>query len=175
MRILALTLVLLVLAACSTQPAKESLKIGNKVDFALLQDQYANPFPHGQAMELLLFTGSMSASRDARYAMAQVNPACYEQGRLVFVANVSGMPRMVTRYLAVPKMRGYDYPVWLDYNGDATAALPLQDDSVSVIKVSQGEITSIDFVQGLDAILDVLGPLCGLKTQQMAGDSKADE
>lgn len=168
MRFLVIMFSCFVVAACASQPVPEPMKIGNEVDFALLQDQYANPFPHEDAMEMLMFTDSMAASRDARDAMARVKPDCYEQGKLVFVANVSGMPGLITKFIAVPKMRGYGFPVWLDYEGDATLALPVQEDAVSLIKVSKGEITAVETVQGLDAILQMLEPVCGLKPDQLA-------
>jgi len=168
MRLLAFVLIFLGLAACASEPTPEPLKIGNKVDFAQLQDQWANPFPHEDAMELLLYTDSMSASRDVREAMDRIKPECYQQGRVVFVANISGMPSLISRFIAVPKMRGYPYPVWLDYEGNATSALPVQDDAVSFVKVNQGEIQSVEYAHGMEEVLNVLTPMCGLKPEQVA-------
>ncbi|RLT91526.1 MULTISPECIES: hypothetical protein [unclassified Ketobacter] len=168
MRLSIVLFVFLILGACASQPGPAPMRIGNEVAFEMLQDQYSNPFPHEDNMQVLLFTDDMQASRDVRDAMGRVAPDCYEQGRLVFVANVSGMPRLITRLIALPKMRGYGFPVWLDYEGEATAALPVQEDYVSVIHVEKGTIARIDYVRGMESVMNVIVPLCGLKAEQLA-------
>ncbi|RLU00263.1 hypothetical protein [Ketobacter sp.] len=168
MRPLALLMIACVLAACSTQPAPTPMKIGNKVEFALLQDQFANPFPHAEHMEMLVFTNDMTASRDVRDALQRIDPACYNDGKLVFIADVSGMPTLITRLIALPKMRGYGFPVWLDYEGEATEALPVREDHVSLIRLQDEAITDIAFVQGMESVMNTLVPLCGLKAEQVA-------
>lgn len=156
----------LLLSACAeTYPP---LSIGEKVDFALLQDQFANHFPHADSMELLIYTDDMKASREVRDSLRQIDPACYEQGRVVFVADVSGMPGMITKLIAVPKMRGYGFPVWLDYDGEATEALPLKEDHISVVGVEQKQIKKIEFVNGKEALMNILIPLCGYAEDQVA-------
>lgn len=168
MRLSVLFILFAALAACDSQPVPEPLKIGNKVEFALLQDQYANPFPHEDKMEILLYADDMETSRDVRDAIGRVESACYEQGQLVFVANVSGMPTLITRMIALPKMRGYGFPIWLDYDGEATEALPLQEDHISIVRVKNGAIISVEFVQGMESVMNVIVPLCGLRSEQVA-------
>lgn len=168
MRLFALLVLFATLAACASQPVPAPLQIGNKVEFALLQDQYANPFPHEDMMEMLLYTDDMESSRNVRDAMTRVDPSCYEQGKLVFVANVSGMPALITRLIALPKMRGYGFPIWLDYDGEATEALPVQEDYISIVHVNNGAITRIEFVQGMESVMNAIVPLCGLRSEQVA-------
>ena len=168
MRSLLSVAVIFACTACATQPTSSPLEIGNKVDFSLLEDQFGNSFRFEKNMELLIFTDDMQASRDVRDTMGKVAPGCYEQGKLVFMADISGMPRLITRLIALPKMRDYGFPVWLDYEGDATGALPVKDEFISMISINNGAITDIDFVIGGDAVLSVIGPLCGLKSEQIA-------
>lgn len=168
MRLASLFFVVVTLGACASQPVPEPMKIGNEVAFELLQDQFANPFPHEDSMQVLLFADDMQASRDVRDAMGQVAPNCYDEGSLVFVANVSGMPSLITRLIALPKMRGYGFPVWLDYEGEATEALPVKKEFISVIRVEDGTISNIDYVQGMESVMNVIVPLCGLKAEQIA-------
>ncbi len=168
MRLMALLVIASVLSACASQPVPTPMQVGHEVDFALLQDQFANPFPHAENMELLVFADDMAASRDVRDAMGRIDPDCYEQGKLVFIADVSGMPSLITRLIAIPKMRGYGFPVWLDYEGEATEALPVKEGHVSMVSVEDGAITSIDYVQGMESVMNQLVPLCGLKAEQVA-------
>lgn len=159
--------VLMALTACSSAPV-EALRVGQKVEFALLQDQFSNPFPHEDAMGLLIYADSMEASRDVRDAIHLLDSVCYETGKLVFVADVSGMPSLITKLIAVPKMRGYGFPVWLDYDGEATEAMPVKEDQVSVLTVEDGLIREIQFVKGKASIMNILIPLCGYAKEQVA-------
>lgn len=168
MRLIALFVFACALTACASQPLPPPMEIGHEVQFALLQDQHANPFPHADNMELLIFTNDMEASRDVRDAMGRIDPACYDAGRLVFIADVSGMPKLITRLIAIPKMRGYGFPIWLDYSGEATEALPVKEAFISLISVKSGAITDIEYVQGMESVMNKLVPLCGLKAEQVA-------
>ena len=156
------------LCACASTPPVAPLEVGQQVDFALLQDQYAQPFVHETAMKYLLFTNSMKPGRAVRDVMSQLDPHCYQDGTLVFVADVSGMPKLITKMIAVPKMRGYGFSIWLDYEGEATAALPVKEGSISVIKVDKGAIEDIQYVLTAEELTPLLVPVCGYAKQQMA-------
>lgn len=159
--------VVITLTACANNPISH-LKVGQQVDFALLQDQYSNPFPHDDNMEMLVFTNSMESSGHVREVLHVIAPDCYETGRLVYVADVSGMPSLITRLIAVPKMRGYSFPIWLDYEGEATEALPVKEDQISLVTVKDGNILSIDFVAGKEDLMTQLTALCGYAKEQVA-------
>ena len=160
-RALQLLLWLPLLAACASAPPVTPIALGEKVNFARLKDQFGNPFENPGAIEYLVFSDEMESSRAARNSFQQVDSVCYESGRLVFVSNVSGMPRLITKLVAVPKMRKYGFPVWLDYDGEATEALPVKEDHVSVIYVHNSHVTQIHFVKEEQALQNKLIALCG--------------
>ncbi len=162
---------LLFLVSCASTPPMEPLKLGQQVDFALLQNQYAQPFIHETAMKYLLFADSMEPASVVRETLPQLDPSCHQNGTLVFVADVSGMPKLITNMFAVPKMRGYEFSVWLDYEGEATEVLPVQEGMVSVIRVSEGVIEDIQYVETAEALISLLAPVCGYAKQQMASST----
>ncbi|PIE40767.1 MAG: hypothetical protein CSA49_06770 [Gammaproteobacteria bacterium] len=168
MRYLMLLIGLVTLVACGSKPDVAPLKIGSEVDFTLLENQYGKPFPFEEELELLIFADDMEASSHVREAIQRVAPECYEQGRLVFVADISGMPKMISQMVAVPKMRDYGFPIWLDYTGDATGGLPVKEAHISLIGIQAGAITTIKYVQGVEPVADAVVPLCGLKPEQVA-------
>ena len=72
MRLSIVLFVFLILGACASQPGPAPMRIGNEVAFEMLQDQYSNPFPHEDNMQVLLFADDMQPSRDVRDAMGRV-------------------------------------------------------------------------------------------------------
>lgn len=134
-----------VLTGCVSTKQTGYLDIGNRVDFRQLVNQYGTPYGGTEKLHLVLYANSMAANRLAHNVLTDFNPSCLKDGTVAFVGNVSAMPSFITRIVAVPKMRDYVYPVWLDYDGQATDNLPVQADQVSMIDVEDGRLTSIGY------------------------------
>jgi hypothetical protein len=136
------------------------LTLGDKLDFTALADQNDNVFHHQSDMKLLLFVRGMAAKDVAKDALAAIDKGCLTAGRVVYVADISQMPKMIANMMAIPKMRKYGYPVWLDRDGKSTQALPVAEDAVSVIAVEGGKIGNIDYVKDAAALAQRLSPEC---------------
>lgn len=160
--------VLFATSACSQSKPVEYLAIGNQVDFSLLEDQYGHPFKHEDVMNTVLYVNSMRAKKITRDALEGIDLSCLDGGRVVYLADISGMPGLISTLIAVPRMRNYPYPIWLDRSGVATDALPVQDDAVTLLTVEQQAITRIEFLAGATALLPRLQAECGPAAQQVA-------
>ncbi len=157
---------------CASTPVA-TLSIGNQVDFALLEDQHGTGFAYQDSMKLVLYVDSMKAKNLARDSLNDVNPQCLNEGRVVYLADVSGMPSLITHLIAIPRMRSYPYPIWLDQNGLATEALPIREDAVTVLAVDHQAIVAMDFYVDGQQLLKRLLLECAPATQQVAEQSGA--
>jgi hypothetical protein len=165
---LAVVLALFVASGCSSSPAVLPLAIGSQVDFNLLEDQRGNPFTHQDAMTTVLFVDSMKGNSLIRDTLKDVDVTCMSEGRVVYLADISGMPSLISTLIAVPRMRDYPYPVWLDRNGLATAALPVQEDAVTVLTLKQSAIVAVDHLREPAQLFQRLLKECGPAPQQVA-------
>jgi NADPH-dependent ferric siderophore reductase len=71
----------------------------------------------------------------------------------VYVADVSSMPAIITRLFALPKMRERPYRIMLADSTDSVSFLPRQPHAVTVIRLRDNKLASIDYVSteaGLD-------------------------
>lgn len=155
-------------AGCASSAPVPLLTIGEQVDFNLLEDQHGKPFTHQAAMKLVLYVDSMKAKNLVRDTLVAIDTGCLHDGRVVYLADISGMPGLISTLIAVPRMRNYPYPIWLDRSGVATDALPVQDDAVTLLTVEQQAITRIEFLAGATALLPRLQAECGPAAQQVA-------
>jgi hypothetical protein len=64
----------------------------------------------------------------------------------------------VRRLIALPRMRGRPYPVLLDEQGTATAALPAQEGKATVLWLEALRPVRADFASSPDELLEWLGP-----------------
>lgn len=149
-------------AATSVTP----FSVGDSVDFADLENQHGEPFKNNTAMTLLLYVNGMDAKEIVRESLEKINLQCMDDGQLVYVADISGMPSIISKLVAVPRMRDYPYPIWLDYDGASSEQLPAKDNMVSVISVEQQKITNIQFAADEAALTNQLVPLCGAKAAE---------
>lgn len=161
---------LTLMAGCASRPAVEPLAIGSQVDFSMLEDQHGRAFTHERNMQTLLFVDSMDGKDLVRDVLDELHLSCLEGGRVVYLADISGMPAIISKLVAVPRMRKYAYPIWLDYTGVATDQLPAEEGAVTYVHLKGAAVQSIDFVDEAETLRARLQPQCGPERQQMAAD-----
>ncbi len=135
-------------------------------DFSNMEDQFGTAWQTGQPPSQLLFVDDMGGNKMLRRALEVTDHTCLSDGRLVYVADISGMPGLIARAIALPRLRKLDYPVWLDRDGDATAMLPRQEDGVILQSTDSGEIER--FTDGALLLARLLA-LCGTPVAAGAG------
>ncbi|MYM64403.1 hypothetical protein [Pseudomaricurvus sp. HS19] len=135
-------------------------------DFNALENQFGAAWQAGQTPLQLLFVDDMGGNKMLRRALEVSDHTCLSDGRLVYVADISGMPGLIARAIALPRMRKLDYPIWLDRNGDATAMLPRQEEGVILQNTGGGDVER--FSDGA-LLLARLLELCGTAVAEEAG------
>lgn len=148
------------LTACVPHKQTGYLDIGNRVDFRQLVSQHGAPFGNADIVQLVLYADSMAASRMAHKVLSTYDPYCLNQGKVVFVGDISGMPAFIARVAAIPLMQSYPYPVWLDYDGVATKNIPVQQKQISMIDVEDGRLVAIGYAQTEIALNTSLARYC---------------
>ena len=166
----AISVALWISSGCASNPVTP-LSIGNQVDFSLLEDQHGNGFAYQDNMKLVLYVDSMKSKNLVRDSLQDIDQTCMNDGRVVYLADISGMPSLISRLIAIPRMRDYPYPIWLDRNGLATEALPVRDDMVTVLTVDHQAISGMEFYADTQPLLKVLLAECGPAQQQVAQDT----
>lgn len=148
------------LTACVPHKQTGYLDIGNRLDFRQLVSQHGAPFGNTDSVQLVLYADSMAASRMTHKVLSSYDPACLNQGNVVFVGDISGMPAFIARVAAIPLMQSYPYPVWLDYDGVATKNIPVQQKQVSMIDVEDGRLVAMGYAQTEVALHTSLARYC---------------
>lgn len=153
---------LLPLVGCASKTVSPELSMGQMVLLEGLEDQRGNMFEHQAHMQKLLFVDGMAAKRLARTSLESIDVSCLEQGKLVYLADISGMPSLISNLIAIPKMRHYAYPIWLDRDGEVSESLPARDGQVTVIEVQNQAIESVLFAADVKTLSEQIQTICPL-------------
>jgi hypothetical protein len=124
-----------------------------------LPDQHGSPQRVDGAVRVLLLSRDMDGGAVVRGALETkgAEAGAFLSGLgAVYVADVSGMPGLVRRLFAVPRMRGRPYPVLLDTTGEATAALPAEPGRASVLWLEDLRPVRVELFDSPDALLAAL-------------------
>ncbi len=71
-----------------------------------------------------------------------------------YVADISGMPSLIAKFFALPKMKDYPFSVLL-VDEEQTKAFTKKEDNITVYTVTNGKISDIKYVKdaaGLDSV-----------------------
>ena len=149
------------LAASVPAPAQGPSVVPAALEPLALPDQHGEARAVDASVRILVLSRDMDGGAVVREALERQGDgaAAFLAARgAVYVADVSRMPGLVRRLIALPRMRGRPYPVLLDEQGAATAALPAQEGRATVLWLEGLRPMRADFASTPDELLGWLGP-----------------
>lgn len=154
---LALAALAVTMAAHTTALAAEPYAPGERIDRLVLEDQHGVERAVDESVALVLFARDMNAGDVAKVGLADVDGETLAGRRAVYVADISGMPGLVARMFALPKMRKRTYPMLLDRDGKATARFPAREGIVTLMRLDALGLQAVEYVGDAAALAAALG------------------
>lgn len=124
-----------------------------------LPDQHGETRAVDASVRLVVLSRDMDGGSVVREALAKQGggaAAFLAAHGAVYVADVSRMPGLVRSLIALPRMRSRPYPVLLDEDGKATAALPSEEGRATVLWLDALHPQRVDFAATPEALLEQL-------------------
>lgn len=145
---IALTLLLATASAVHALP--------HELDRLRLKDQHETPVKIPTDTRFLVFAHDMSGKDIVTEWLESKEEGYMNTNRVVYVVNISGMPRIIARMFAMPALRKKPYQIIIDEVGQKTEDWESSDDKVSVFTVDDLTVTNKQFaasVSELDALI----------------------
>jgi hypothetical protein len=133
---------LLVLAA--TLAAAEPYAVGGTLRPFSLEDQHGEKAGVSERTRLLVLSRDMGAGDVVKGALADAEQRYLDERGAVYVADISGMPALVSRMIAVPRMRERKYRVLLDRDGAVGRDFPYVEKRPTVVALDQLRIVAVE-------------------------------
>ncbi|MCG9728454.1 hypothetical protein L1D44_01085 [Shewanella sp. Isolate13] len=127
-------------------------QVGDQIIDIKLQDQHEAQYQVDSSTTRVLFSRSMDGGTVIQEAL-EAEPELVKDTGLIYVADISGMPSLIARFVALPQFKKFPYRVALDNEGELTMPLPAQKDQATLVELNNNQITKIAFYETADALL----------------------
>ena len=136
----------LLFACASDAPPVETLKVGSTVGMATLLDQNDEPHHLDESVHFVFFAREMEGGAVIRALLDEAGPEYLTEHRVLYIADISGMPSLIANMIAIPKMQEErPYPTLLDRDGSATVAFPSEEGRVTVMALDRLRVKGIRY------------------------------
>ena len=139
-RLLLLTLCLVGIAGAATAA---ELKTGDTFPQLNLSDQHDQVTKIPQHTRTVLFAADMASSDLLKDFLAKQAADFLTTNRAEYIADISGMPGLITRWVALPRMREEPYRILLAKDAELLAFIPREDAAVTVIHLKDAQVEAI--------------------------------
>jgi len=128
------------------------LRVGEVLPEFSLEDQFGADGRVDDKVRVILFSRDMEGGDVLRTGLEDVAEGVLPAAHVVYVSDISGMPRLVARMFALPKMRKRPYPMLLDRTGEWTALLPGTPGHATFIQLDRLKIRAVEEFDSAEAV-----------------------
>ncbi|MGE6451282.1 hypothetical protein [Shewanella baltica] len=131
---------------------------GDAINPISLLDQNDQTISVTDETQVLLFSRSMKGGDVIKEALTPLSTTQMPAG-LVYVADISGMPSLIAKFVAVPQMQDLPFAIGLDREGEISRLLPDTKDMATMILLNQRNILDIAYFDSSEALGQALTKL----------------
>jgi len=139
----------LFLALFSTALFSNSFNVNTNIGSFELEDQFEKKHTVNSDVKTIIFSSEKDTSAGINEFLSTKEKGFLEANNTVFIADISGMPSLITSFFALPKMKKYNYNILLIYDEEEKRFLK-QEEKLTVYKLENGVITSVEYVAAKD-------------------------
>ncbi len=124
-----------------------TLTTGSEVPTLKIEDQFEKVHTLDANVKTIIFSATKDQSEIIRNFIDSKGKAEFlSTNNIAYVADITAMPSLITKFFAMPKMKKYEFPI-LFIDEENKDIFPVKEDMTSVIKVEDGKVTSISYVK----------------------------
>ncbi len=119
-------------------------------------DQWGKTAEINQETKIVLFSHDMNGSDVVKAVFKSLDVKDLPANHWLYIADISGMPSLISKLFAIPEMKKYPYAVALDKTGDVTKDWQRKENSVTVLMLKNAEVQSIKYFSDEKVLGDFL-------------------
>ena len=150
----------LLAAACASDPVRTP-PVGDLVGEQLapfsLEDQHGQTRSIDTSTRLILYSRDMDGGDIVKPVLEPLGDDYLASEHAVYIADISKMPRLISKMIAIPRMRSRSYRTLLDLDGSVTSILPSQPGRATVLRLEKLRVVDSQTVGSIEELRDVLG------------------
>ena len=123
-----------------------SLTIGNNLPTLTIKDQFEKEHTVDANIKTIIFSATKSEGVTIKEFLLAKDKDYLTTNKAVYIADITGMPSLITKFIAMPKMKDYPFSVLLIDEANKTL-FPVKEDMISIISLENGKVTDIKYVK----------------------------
>ena len=132
--------------AASEVTGEEYFGVGKQIPSFTLKDQHGKECEVNEQVRLVLFCREKKGNDIVGDALKETSAGYLSQHQTLFVADTSGMPRLIAKFVALPALRKKPYRALLDPGPSVTQEFPSEKNKVTLLFLENLTIKAIEFV-----------------------------
>jgi hypothetical protein len=122
-----------------------SFEINDHIGTFSLPTQFDEKQTVDNSIQTIIVSFEKDTGKDINQFLSSKDKDFLKNHHAVFIANISGMPSIITKMFALPKMRDYKHNILLIYDENDKRFIS-QEEKSTVYKLENGVIKSISFI-----------------------------
>jgi len=135
---------LLALTMLTTALFANSFNVNSPIGSFEMTDQFDKKHTVNAAVKTIIVSFEKDTSANLNEFLEKQEAGFLEKNNAAFIADISGMPSIITKIFALPKMRNYNYNILLITDEEDKRFLQ-KEEKLTVYKIENGVITSVEY------------------------------
>ena len=132
-----------------------TLIVGSNIPTLTIKDQFEKDYIVDANIKTIIFSATKTEGTTIKEFLLTKDKDYLTTNKTVYVADITGMPGIITSLIAMPKMKAYPFSVLLVDDANK-GFFPVQEDMISVISLDNGKITDIKYVKTAEDLGKIL-------------------
>ena len=133
----------------------EPIKKGATLPSITLNNQHGKAIKINTDIKTLLFSVEKAPSQIINTFLVKQEANFLTKHKAYFVADISGMPSLISKMFAIPKMKKRPYDILLAKNKAQVDFIPHKKGFISVLKIATGKVLSVRFINNTEQLAKV--------------------
>jgi len=107
-------------------------------------------------VDLAVVTIQKSSSKMVDEFLSRKDPSYLREKNAIFISSMSGVPYVVARLFALPKLRDANYPIYITFDDDLARVFLGKEGSIAVFYLDGKSVVATSFVGNTDDLASLL-------------------
>lgn len=132
-----------------------ALNVGDSIPTFEIKDQFEKKQAIAADTKIILVTAEKGMSEIIRDVLLAKPEGFLESKKAVYVGDISGMPSLIARFFALPKMKKYPFSILL-VDEEQTKSFSKKEEKITVYLVDNGKVTKVKYISTAKELEEVL-------------------
>ncbi len=123
-----------------------ALSVGDNIPNFKIKDQFEKENVIKADTKIVLFAGDKGMSEVLRDYLKAKPKGFLESKKAYYMADISGMPSLIAKFFALPKMKKYPFSILL-VDEEQTKSFDKKEENITVYTVKDAKVSNIKYIK----------------------------